>query len=154
MLVKLATVPLARIFGSKFGPFVNLISCIYNSGTLTWSYSIALYRVLFIVAQKWLTNTIGLERFLKFLIWYGVLEVLMAGTAYHFWDDKGSITKSSFHYSSADMDIILSYQVFKYYVFTSELCSSSSYKFDISNKPPWKAKTIISFDFPVRKLQL
>jgi hypothetical protein len=115
ILVRIMTIhsstPLCNIFGPQFGPSINLISCFYNSGSLFWSYFVAIYRVLFILAQRWLTQYVGIDRFLNFLIVYGLISVLANGSAYNYMDDKGSITKASFHRSNAYIEIMNSYQV-------------------------------------------
>jgi hypothetical protein len=74
-----------------------------------WSLAIALYRVLFILAQVWLKSTLGERLLLKLLIVYGLLSI-PTGAFYNYIDDKGSMTKACFHYSAADMIIIKSYQ--------------------------------------------
>ena len=51
ILTILSPVPLNDLFGKYFGYTFNLLSCIYNSGMLFWSFFIALYRGMFILAQ-------------------------------------------------------------------------------------------------------
>ena len=115
ILVRILTIhsptPLCNIFGPHFGPFVNFVSCVYNAGSCIWSYFVAIFRVLFIFAQRWLTQNIGIDRFLNFLLVYGSMSVLVNGFVYNYLDDKGSITKACLHRSNADIEIINLYQV-------------------------------------------
>ena len=104
-------IPLSEILGKNFGQMIGFISCCYNAGSCIWSFLIALYRVIFIMAQSWLVKTLGAKMFVKVLVWLGALQVIILSYIFNEFDVQGSLTKSSFHLSTADMDILISYEV-------------------------------------------
>jgi len=106
-----SAVPLNTIFGNNFGHIVGFMGCCYKAGSSMWSFLIALYRIIFILPQNWLAKTVGAKRLLKGFIWIGALQVTILSYIFNEFDVKGSIIKSSFHLSSADMDILISYEV-------------------------------------------
>jgi hypothetical protein len=106
-----SAVPLNTIFGNNFGRIVGFISCCYNGAGCIWSFLIALYRIIFIMAQNWCFKTIGAKTFVKALVWFGALQAVLLSYFFNEFDTKGSIPKSSFHLSTSDMDILISYEV-------------------------------------------
>ena len=106
-----STLPLDAVFGQYFGRTVGFLSCCYSGGRCIWSFYIALYRIMFIFAQNWLTKTVGIKRFLKTLVSLGMVQVLILSFIFNEFDLQGSILKSSSHLSTPDMEILISMQV-------------------------------------------
>jgi hypothetical protein len=59
-------VPLSTIFGQTFCQWIDMPNCVYLIGSVTWSFFISLYRVLYVKAQNCLRIRIGENRFLRF----------------------------------------------------------------------------------------
>jgi hypothetical protein len=104
-------VPLSILLGNEFCNFVQFIGTFYLGGSSIWGSFIALFRVLFIKAQNWLTKSVGVQRLLIILLTFGALEnFLFAGVSFQI--DGGSPTKKlCYHLSFSDMAVIQDYQV-------------------------------------------
>jgi hypothetical protein len=90
--VYICPIPLSILLGSDFCNFVRFIGAIYLGGSCIWGCFIALFRVLFIKAQNWLTNSVGVQRLLIIMLVFGTF--LFAGV--NFLIGGESPTKKSF----------------------------------------------------------
>jgi hypothetical protein len=104
-------VPLSVLMGNEFCNFVHFIGAIYLGGSSIWGCFIALFRVLFIKAQNWLTCSVGVNRLLIAMLTLGALQIfLFAGVSFQI--DGESLTKKlCSHLSFIDMAIIQDYEV-------------------------------------------
>jgi hypothetical protein len=115
IVVRIATIhspiPLAEMFGSTFGPLFNSLACIYLIGSCFWSFCISVYRFDYIFSQGTFIKRLGEMKLTKVLVNAGTCFVLSVGLVLNIFDDRGSITKSWFHYSTDDLEILYAYQV-------------------------------------------
>ena len=111
IIILISPVPLHSIFGAKFCLWNDFASAVYISGSFTWNFCIAVFRVLFIRSQNWLKNAIGVKNLLNVFILVGLLEVLTFSIVYVVHDQDGSLKKTCSHLSNQDLEILNSYQV-------------------------------------------
>jgi hypothetical protein len=97
--------------GDEFCDFVQIVGKIYLGGSCIWGCFIALFRVLFIKAQSWLTKSVGVKQLLIILLSFGALHIfLFAGVTFKI--DNESLTKKlCYHISLNDLAVIQDYQV-------------------------------------------
>jgi hypothetical protein len=107
----ICSVPLSILLGNEFCNFVQFIGAIYLGGSCIWGCFIALFRVLFIKAQTWLTCSVGTNRLIITMLTLGALQIfLFAGVSFQI--DGESLTKKlCYHLSFSDMAVIKDYQV-------------------------------------------
>jgi hypothetical protein len=67
-------VPLSIFLGNKFCNLIQFIGAIYIGGSCIWGSFIALFRVLYIKAQNWLTNSVGVPRLLIIMLTFGAFR--------------------------------------------------------------------------------
>jgi hypothetical protein len=109
--VNICPIPLSILLGNEFCNFVRFIVAIYIGGSCIWGCFIALFRVLFIKAQNWLTNSVGVQRLLVIMLTFGALEIfLFAGVNFQI-DGESPTKKLCYHLSFYDMAVIQDYQV-------------------------------------------
>jgi len=70
----LCPVPLSIFLGNKFCNLIQFIGAIYIGGSCIWGSFIALFRVLYIKAQNWLTNSVGVPRLLIIMLTFGAFR--------------------------------------------------------------------------------
>ena len=107
----LLTVPVAKLIDPSVCYLNGISHGLYLSGTFIWRCCIAIYRVLFIKAQRWMTDKMGQRNLLGVMIVFGL--ALMTGyTNVSATFNRYSYSKRSCNrWSDEDVDIIKSYQV-------------------------------------------
>ena len=68
-----------------------------------------MYRVIFVVRQKWLK--FGAKKILKLFFAFGIISNLVTSLFLAMYDEKNTTERICFHYSIEDIEIILSYKV-------------------------------------------
>ena len=107
----LLTEPAAKVIDPKFCYLNGASQSLYISGTFHWRSCIAIYRVLFIKGQKWLTENIGSNNVLALMIAVG-LSFMTAFSYISVTSDRYSYSKRNCnHWSDNFVDIIKTYQV-------------------------------------------
>jgi hypothetical protein len=103
--------PVNNLLGSGFCKFVEFIGILYIGGMSTWGCYIAVLRVLFIKAQMWLQDTIGVTLLLQMLLLLGLVMNLSAGLLFLHFDEDSITKKFCYHLSVSDFNILEEYQV-------------------------------------------
>ena len=97
------------------GPFAcaltEFVAAVYLGAALYWNCSIAVFRVLFIKAQKWLNKTVGIKTMLVTMLLFGFVLIFTFALLTVTYDKTSSIKKMCFHLSEADMEIMEAYKV-------------------------------------------
>ena len=115
ILFILSPVPVSQIFGSNFCYLTEFIGGLVLGGTVYWSCCIAVFRVIFVKAQNWLQNKIGVKNLLTFMVGFGVCQLLVFGYLLVQFDDESSLRKSCFHQSNFNSQILIDAQVSLYH---------------------------------------
>ena len=95
---------------------MDVIVTLYIGGAHIWSCYLALFRVLYIRSQKWLTNTFGVKNLLNLMLVTGALQTVTFSALLVYWDDESSALKMCKHYSFSDLEILKEFRV-KYITF-------------------------------------
>lgn len=104
--------PTSSLLGETFCHSILYISGHYIIGSYTWGCFIALFRVLFVKAQKWLSNTIGIGKMLYFMLIYGsVIIITLSSMLFLF--DYTSTYRMCTHISTESSTILSEYMVSK-----------------------------------------
>ena len=103
--------PVNDLLGSDFCKFAEFIGILYIGGMSTWGCYIAVLRVLFIKAQMWLQDTIGVTLLLQMLLLLGLVMNLSAGLLFLHFDEDSITKKFCNHLSVSDFKILEEYQV-------------------------------------------
>ena len=97
------------------GPFActltEFVAAVYLGGSCYWNFSIAVFRVLFIKAQTWLTQIIGIKTLLMAMLVLGFVLILTFASLLIAYDSVSSVRKMCFHHYVADLEIVEAYQV-------------------------------------------
>ena len=107
----ISPVPMSTVFGNNVCNLANFVGAVYIGSACIWSCYISLFRVLFINAQNWLKNKIGVNRLLYILLVTGYAQILTFATLFLLFDTENSTMKMCSHLSDADLKIIDAYQV-------------------------------------------
>ena len=67
-----------------------------------------MYRVIFVVRQKWLK--FGAKKILKLFFAFGIISNLVTSLFLAMYDEKNTTERICFHYSIEDIEIILAYK--------------------------------------------
>ena len=108
---------LSPISGNElFGPFAcklaEFVAAVFIGGSCYWNCSIAVFRVLFVRAQMWLTKTVGIKTMLVAMLLFGFGLILTFAFLTITHDRTGVLRKMCFYQSSADLDIMEAYEVY------------------------------------------
>jgi hypothetical protein len=105
--------PLREIFGDGFCNWIPITGCFYMLGQVLWGCFIAVYRILYIKAHKWVKFKVGENNLLKiFLILGFVLQITSSFLLFYF-DNESIQSKTCNQYSGKKLEILLMYQVVK-----------------------------------------
>ena len=110
-----SSAPLGQILGDNFCYWIDLPSCIYIVGAVVWSSLIALYRLILVTSQQWMTSAIGDKKFLMILIVTGISSTTVVSILLPMFDSKNTTERMCYHYSIEDCKIIFHIR----YVFSS-----------------------------------
>ena len=99
------------ILGPAACTITEFVAAAFIGGSLYWNFSIAIFRVLFIRAQTWLTETVGIKTMLMGLLLsgFGLIFTFAFLTIAH--DRTSTVRKMCFHLSSVDLEIMDAYMV-------------------------------------------
>ena len=110
-VVLVLPISLKSIFGQQFCDWIPLAGCINLTGYIIWSCLIAIYRILYIKAQKWVKYGIGERRLLVVCITVGLSLQLCLSLGIFYFDDESLVAKVCSHYSAEDLQILHLYKV-------------------------------------------
>ncbi len=105
------TIPVSELLGPFACSFYEFLSGMYLSGTIVWRFYIAVFRALFIKAQRWLTEKIGVTNVLAFMILVGLGQMATFSFFIVTSDNFSYSKKSCYRWSDDAQKIIGSYQV-------------------------------------------
>ena len=103
--------PIGILLGSQFCDISHLIAVVSLAGSYTWGCYIALFRVLFIKCQNWLTNTIGIKNMLCTMLCIGTTQIFSFAAIFFYIDEESFVRKICFHLSLNDLTIKQDFQV-------------------------------------------
>jgi hypothetical protein len=83
----------------------------YLIGATVWSSLIAVYRILFIKAQKWVQNQFGDKTFLRLIFISGLAQSFAFSYLLAFFDYEGVNIKLCTHLNSEGIDILQNLKV-------------------------------------------
>ena len=105
------TEPAAKVIDPNICYFNGANQGLYMSGTFIWRCFIAIYRVLFIKAQRWLTGKMGASKMLGLMLAIGLI-FMIGFTIVSVTSDRYSYSKRNCNrWSDNTLDIIKTYQV-------------------------------------------
>ncbi len=107
----LSPVPMCSVVGTWYCWLANFTGNGYIAGSYIWGCYIALFRVLYIKAQDWLKNKIGIENLLLNMLIAGISQVLLFAISLALTDNENSTKKMCAHLSDQDLDILDGYKV-------------------------------------------
>jgi hypothetical protein len=102
--------PTSSLLGEKFCNLILYVSGHYIIGSYTWGCCIAFFRVLFIKAQVWLNQTIGIRNMLYFMLIYGSTVMVTLSTMLFLYDYTSTYRMCT-HTSTEDTTIMAEYMV-------------------------------------------
>ena len=102
---------LRSFLGTDFCNWVPLAGCINLTGYFVWSSLIAIYRTLYIKAQKWVKFGIGEKRLLAYFIMIGLLVQILLSAIIFYFDDESLVSKACNHFSAEDLDVLQQFKV-------------------------------------------
>ena len=107
----LSPIPINELLGPAACTITEFVAAAFIGGSLYWNFSIAIFRVLFIRAQTWLTETVGIKTMLMGLLLsgFGLIFTFAFLTIAH--DRTSTVRKMCFHLSSVDLEIMDAYMV-------------------------------------------
>ena len=111
IILFLSPIPISTLIGSEICNFTEFIFLIFLAGSYAWSCYIALFRVLFIKAQKWLTDSIGIKNLLWIMLIAGTAQILFFANIILYIDEDSFLKKICYHLSLNDVIIMQDYQV-------------------------------------------
>ena len=107
----LSPVPMSTVVGTWICWLANFTGNVYIAGSYIWGCYIALFRVLYIKAQDWLKNKIGIGNLLLKMLIAGIFQVLLFSISLAITDNENSTKKMCAHLSDVDLDILDGYKV-------------------------------------------
>ena len=103
--------PIGILIGREVCDFTEFSILIYLAGSSIWGSYIALFRVMFIRAQTWLTNSIGIKNLLWLLLSIGTGQIFYFAIVTLFVDEESYAKKVCHHLSFDDVIIMQEYRV-------------------------------------------
>ena len=100
----------SSLLGETFCHSIRYVSGHYVIGSYTWGCFIALFRLLFVKAQSWLSKTIGIGNMLYFMLIFGS-AVMIALSTMLFLFDYTSTYRMCTHISTEDTTVLAEYAV-------------------------------------------
>ena len=91
---------------------VNWLNLLLQFSLAVHATGIAVFRVLFVRAQMWLTKTVGIKTMLVAMLLFGFGLILTFAFLTITHDRTGVLRKMCFYQSSADLDIMEAYEVY------------------------------------------
>ena len=89
----------------------EFISGLFISGTIVWRCCIAIFRVLYIKAQIWLTTKVGVSKLLISMVVFGVSQMILFSLVTVNLDKYSLSKRSCYRMSNYELEIINDYQV-------------------------------------------
>ncbi len=102
---------ISSLLGENFCSFINFLGGLYVGGGITWSFCIAVVRVIFVKGQTDLKNFIGRKLTLLFMIVAGWTITVSYSLLFVIFDDKVPTQKMCNHHSNEFIDMLADYQV-------------------------------------------
>ena len=100
----------SSLLGEQFCKFLFYLSGLYTGGCFAWGCGIAVFRVLFVKAQTWLKNAIGVKNMLYLIVIAG-FAILFGFNSVLFQYDKGPSYRICLGFSKESSSIMLDYMV-------------------------------------------
>ena len=107
----LSPIPINELLGSAACKITEFVAAAFIGGSLYWNCSIALFRVLYIRAQTWLIETVGIKTLLMALLLFGFGLIFTFAFLTIAHDRTSTVRKMCFHLSSVDLEIMDAYVV-------------------------------------------
>jgi len=107
----LSPVPIGSFLDGQVCDWINLTGGIYTGGGIMWGMHIALFRVLFIKAQKFIKLYVGINNLLNVMIFHGFFQVIFYTVSLHLVDNQVGTLKMCTHESFEDQKIMEEFMV-------------------------------------------
>jgi len=115
MLKLIFPYPFSSIFGTSFCQWVHAPASIYILGLGVWSFTIALYRVVFIYCQTWVKAFMGEALFFRSVFCAEIVMWVGLSTLVVIVEQFNTFGRICLHYSQSDLEIFSDYQVGPFY---------------------------------------
>ena len=120
------TEPISDLLNPMACSGFEFVSGLFIGGTVIWRCFIAIFRVLYIKAQMWLTTKFGVYKLLIIMIMTGLVLMVLLGLIMVTFDQYSYSKRSCFRMSHFDLEVLYDYQVIvKFYIICFQIRSNT-----------------------------
>ena len=103
--------PLSDLADPRICAFAELMSGSYISSTIVWRCYTAVLKLVYLKAQNWLQNTIGVNNLLLALVIVGLGKIALFSSVMIYSENDSYIKRSCYHRNATDLEILYGFQV-------------------------------------------
>ena len=103
--------PMSDLVDPRICSFAELMSGFYLSGTIVWRCYIAILKLLYIKAQSWLLDRIGVNKLVALTVILGLSKMTLFSLVMINSDKDSYLKRSCYHRNAADLEILYGFEV-------------------------------------------